>query len=58
MENKKMYLKKIIIVLIVFIGFKVPAQNNQDSVYTSIPINLKWSERMALSIMKRHPNAY
>ncbi len=53
-----MYLKKIIIVLIVFIGFKVPAQNNQDSVYTGIPINLKWSERMALSIMKRHPNAY
>lgn len=39
-------------VLIVFCCLSVSAQDE------TIPANLKWSERMALSIMKRHPEAY
>jgi unsaturated rhamnogalacturonyl hydrolase len=35
------------------LGFEVTAQTEQK-----ISSNLKWSERMALSIMKRHPQAY
>ena len=50
--KKSLTIRTILIVLIVFFGFKAMAQNQQ------IPSNLKWSERMALSIMKRHPEAY
>lgn len=44
----------ILVVAIIFFGCKAVAQNQE----TKISINLKWSERMALSIMKRHPEAY
>ncbi|QBZ98897.1 Unsaturated rhamnogalacturonyl hydrolase YteR [Flavobacterium sangjuense] len=40
----------------VFIGFNVVAQ--KEPVSNSIPTDLKWSERMALSEMKRYPEAY
>lgn len=44
----------ILVVAIIFFGCKAVAQNQE----TKIPTNLKWSEKMALSIMKRHPEAY
>lgn len=44
----------ILVVAIIFFGCKAVAQNQK----TKIPTNLKWSEKMALSIMKRHPEAY
>lgn len=45
-------IRAVFIALIILCTFSCRAQV-QD-----IPTNLKWSERMALSIMKRHPEAY
>lgn len=42
----------------IFIGFTISAQNQEVSADKKISDNLKWSERMALSVMKRHPKAY
>ncbi|MFN3754684.1 glycoside hydrolase family 105 protein [Flavobacterium sp.] len=55
MRNKKYTFSIGIILLLVMssFGFKAIAQNQE-----AIPTHLKWSERMALSIMKRHPEAY
>ncbi|MEY4432495.1 MAG: Unsaturated rhamnogalacturonyl hydrolase YteR [Bacteroidota bacterium] len=44
---------QITLIVILILGFEVTAQTEQK-----ISSNLKWSERMALSIMKRHPQAY
>ena len=35
-----------------------PFKNNETQSKVKIPTTLKWSERMALSIMKRHPQGY
>jgi unsaturated rhamnogalacturonyl hydrolase len=43
-----------IVLLALLFNQKLEAQENSKT----IPSNLKWSERMALSIMKRHPQAY
>lgn len=51
-------MQTILIVAIIFFGFKSMAQSQKNSSDEKIPTNLKWSERMALSIMKRHPEAY
>ena len=40
------------LLVVLFFGFNAFAQNQE------IPANIKWSEKMALSIMKRHPQAY
>lgn len=58
MKNKKFTFLIGFVLLVVMntIGCKSVAQNQGDS--KSIPTHLKWSERMALSIMKRHPQAY
>jgi len=45
--------KQVTLVLFMLLGFKGTAQTEQK-----ISTNLKWSERMALSIMKRHPESY
>ncbi|WP_163408246.1 glycoside hydrolase family 88/105 protein [Flavobacterium ajazii] len=50
------FFKTAIIVLLFFCG-KTIAQDNIQS-QKSIAGNLKWSERMALSIIKRHPEAW
>ncbi|MCF6130098.1 glycoside hydrolase family 88 protein [Flavobacterium sp. AS60] len=57
MKNKMSFFKIRIAlnVVMVFIGLNVVAQNKTVS---NIPTNLKWSERMALSEMKRYPEAY
>ena len=43
-----------IVLLALLFNQKLEAQENSKT----IPSNLKWSERMALSIIKRHPQAY
>jgi len=43
-----------IVLLALLFNQKLEAQENSKT----IPSNLKWSERMAMSIMKRHPQAY
>lgn len=55
MENKKHFFFRILIAVSLFTGFTAIAQNQGDA---KIPTTIKWSERMALSIMKRHPQAY
>lgn len=49
--NIHVAIRVVLIALVVFSTIDVKAQEN-------IPANLKWSEKMALSIMKRHPEAY
>lgn len=48
--------------LFIFISINTFGQNTNDNTQTDnsvkIPSNLKWSERLALSIMKRHPQAW
>ncbi len=52
MENKiYSFAVRIVLTVIIFTGFTIAAQN-------TIPTNIKWSDRMALSIMKRHPQAF
>lgn len=51
-------MQTILIVAIIFFGFRSMAQSQKNVSKATIPTNLKWSERMALSIMKRHPEAY
>lgn len=46
----------VLIAMFLFMGCKSIAQDQKAAV--NIPANLKWSERMALSVMKRHPQAY
>ena len=53
MKNKlATFFIKTGLLVVVFFGFNAFAQNQE------IPANIKWSEKMALSIMKRHPQAY
>lgn len=49
--NIHVAIRVVLIALVVFSNIGTKAQEN-------IPANLKWSEKMALSIMKRHPEAY
>jgi unsaturated rhamnogalacturonyl hydrolase len=49
--NIHVAIRVVLIALVVFFSNAAAAQQ-------SIPANLKWSEKMALSIMKRHPEAY
>jgi unsaturated rhamnogalacturonyl hydrolase len=51
-------IKALALFAVVFIGFTAGAQHKESDISGTIPANLKWSERMALSIMKRHPEAY
>lgn len=53
---KTNFYKKVIVLLLLCCG-KTIAQNNIQN-QTSISDNLKWSERMALSIIKRYPEAW
>ena len=53
MKNFLLNTKKIITLLVVLAGFVLNAQETAQ-----ISNQLKWSERMALSIMKRHPESY
>ena len=51
----------IVTVCFLFLCCKPIGETRKDSVHQKeqlIPTNLKWSERMALSIMKRHPKAW
>lgn len=52
MINKKYFL--LAYSMLFFVSFFSIAQDKKET----IPANLKWSERMALSIMKSHPQAY
>jgi unsaturated rhamnogalacturonyl hydrolase len=45
--------KSVVVIVVLFLSFVGTAQTEYK-----ISSNLKWSERMALSIMKRHPQAY
>ena len=60
----KSSLKNIFICIgvLLFFNTNVNAQNKVQTLdpkkENAIPANLKWSERMALSIMKRHPEAW
>ncbi|MEN9981831.1 MAG: Unsaturated rhamnogalacturonyl hydrolase YteR [Bacteroidota bacterium] len=45
--------KSVVVIVVFFLSFVGTAQTEYK-----ISSNLKWSERMALSIMKRHPQAY
>lgn len=60
MKNKKpsFKTKTILGAAMLFIGLYAVAQTSGNAADNKIPANLKWSERMALSIMKRHPEAY
>src|SRR6218665_567585 len=60
MKNKKSAFKTGMVLLIAMacLSCKMTAQKNQPVVIDKISTDLKWSERMALSIMKRHPEAY
>ncbi|WP_289660901.1 glycoside hydrolase family 88/105 protein [Flavobacterium panacagri] len=49
---------KTAIVLLLFLGFKTIAQNQNESEKNIIPYDLKWSERMALTILNRYPQAW
>lgn len=51
-------IKTILLVAIIIVRFTSFAQSQESSTVGIIPTNIKWSERMALSIMKRHPEAY
>lgn len=53
MKNFLLNTKKIITLFVVLAGFVLNAQETAQ-----ISNQLKWSERMALSIMKRHPESY
>ena len=53
MNNFLLNTKKIITLLFILAGFVLNAQESAQ-----ISNQLKWSERMALSIMKRHPESY
>jgi len=45
--------------LLIFVNLRVSGQNPVETKNSIvIPSSLKWSERMALSIMKRHPEAW
>jgi unsaturated rhamnogalacturonyl hydrolase len=58
MKNKMSFFKirTVLYVVMVFAGFNAVAQ--KEPILNTIPTNLKWSERMALSEMKRYPEAY
>lgn len=49
-------MRNFYLIILFFVGVIATAQDKP--VIDVIPTNLKWSERMALSIMKRHPEAY
>lgn len=56
MNDKKYFkIKSIFALALIFVGLNAIAQDKSD---TKISAKLKWSERMALSIIKRHPEAY
>ncbi|MFP9115435.1 glycoside hydrolase family 105 protein [Flavobacterium sp. RHBU_3] len=48
--------KQLLSALLLVCFLSLSAQNQNDNAI--IPSDVKWSERMALSIMKRHPEAY
>jgi unsaturated rhamnogalacturonyl hydrolase len=58
MKNNKCFFVVRILIVVLFAGFNASAQNLENAKSESIPTTIKWSERMALSIMKRHPQAY
>lgn len=51
--KKSVYLIAVICLFLLF-QFKLDAQESSHTISS----NLKWSERMALSIIKRHPKAW
>jgi len=50
--------KIIVFVIVLFVGSGANAQNQENDSDDSKRTSLKWSERMALSIMKSHPESY
>lgn len=57
-KNFSFVVSTILMIVLIFASCKILAQNRENATNETIPTNLKWSERMALSIMKRHPEAY
>ncbi len=49
---------KIVIVLLLFFGFKAIAQNQNEAEKNAVPYDIKWSERMALTILNKYPQAW
>jgi unsaturated rhamnogalacturonyl hydrolase len=47
-----------ILVLLLIFGNKINAQNQTSTENNVIPYDLKWSERTALSILNKYPNAW
>ena len=56
MKNTIIVYKTLLFTLFLTLVFTQGVQAQENS--KLIPTNLKWSERMALSIIKRHPEAY
>ena len=56
MQNNLKFLLKIgfSLLLLSFMSCKSVKENSK----TEIPLHLKWSERMALTLMKKYPEAY
>lgn len=54
----KINLKKTAIVLLLFLSCKGIAQNQNNSEKAVVPYDLKWSERTALTILNKYPQAW
>ncbi len=56
--SAKINLKKTVFVLLMLFGFKTIGQTANDAETKVIPYDLKWSERTALSILNKYPQAW
>ncbi|MBJ2126732.1 glycoside hydrolase family 105 protein [Flavobacterium sp. IB48] len=56
--STKINLKKTVFVLLMLFGFKTIGQTPNDGEAKVIPYDLKWSERTALSILNKYPQAW
>jgi len=56
--SAKINLKKTVFVLLMLFGFKTMGQTANDAETKVIPYDLKWSERTALSILNKYPQAW
>jgi unsaturated rhamnogalacturonyl hydrolase len=55
--STKLIFGNILVLLLIF-GNKINAQNQTSTENNVIPYDLKWSERTALSILNKYPNAW
>lgn len=56
--SAKINFTKFAVALLLIFGFKAVAQNQNDSENNIIPYELKWSERTALTILNKYPQAW